>query len=251
MDRVFHRLVLSIIAGLALSQGCSRLAEASPGIVDGDHCNEPGQPRVRWSSEAKARTRERAQAACEALGATPIICAYDDAIIWRESFGGEASVRHSRGVDADGKPEDGLGPMGIGLRWHADKWPGDDLDPALCTPEASIVVAHEIYWRAVTRYNAQTIVDLQAIFAGRFRCATVDRWGWLARVWPPLARVLPVAERECWPTPTPRMTADICKRMHARGHHCGRRISVADLGGRVPLEERRAWALRQAAKRGT
>ena len=241
MDRLAVRLILTILAALAISQGCSRIAAASPGIVPGDFCNDVSAPRVRWSAEAKARTRERVQAACEALGASEIVCDYDQVIVWRESFGGEASVRHMRGVDSDGTPEHGLGPMGLSLRWHADKWPGDDLDPALCTPEVSVIIAHEIYWRAVTRYNAATIVDLQAIFAGRFRCTTVDRWGWLARAWPVLAPVLPAASRECWPTPTARMTSDICERMQARGHHCGRRITVADLGERVPLDERRAW----------
>jgi hypothetical protein len=250
MDRVFVRLTLTIFAALAMSQGCSRVAEASPGLVAGDYCNAPGVPRVRWSAEAKARTRERARSACEALGASPIICAYDDAIIWRESFGGEASVWHERGTDADGTRERGLGMMALSLRWHADKWPGTDEYPAFCTPEASIVVAHEIYWRAVTRYNATNIVEIQAIFAGRFRCTTVDRWGWLARAWPAIAWALPVAERECWPAPTARMTADICERMRARGHHCGRRITVADLGERVPLDGRRAWVLRQAARSG-
>jgi hypothetical protein len=244
MDRVFVRLTLTIFAALAMSQGCSRLAEASPGLVAGDYCNDQGVPRVRWSAEAKARTRERARSACEALGASPIICAYDDAIVWRESFGGEASVWHERGTDADGTRERGLGMMALSLRWHADKWPGDDEHPAFCSPEASIVVAHEIYWRAVTRYNATNIVEVQAIFAGRFRCTTVDRWGWLARVWPAIAWALP--ERECWPAPTERMTLDVCERMRARGHHCGRRITVADLGERVPLDERRAWVFRQA-----
>jgi hypothetical protein len=246
MDRLALRLILCIFAALALSQGCARVAQASPGIVPGDYCNDVGAPRVRWSSEAKARTRDRVRAACEALGASPIVCAYDDAIVWRESFGGEASVRHMRGVDSDGTPEHGLGPMGLSLRWHADKWPGTDEDPSFCTAEVSVLVAHEVYWRAVTRYHAETIVDLQAIFAGRFRCTTVDRWGWLARAWPSIAWVLPVAERECWPMPTARMTADVCERMAARGHSCWRRITVDDLGERVPLDERRAWVLRVA-----
>jgi hypothetical protein len=244
MDRLAVRLILCILAALAISQGCARIAQASPGIVPGDYCNDVGAPREPWSAEEKARTRARVQAACEALGASEIVCAFDDAIVWRESFGGEASVRHMRGVDADGTPEHGLGPMGLSLRWHADKWPGDDLDPALCTPEASVLVSHEIMWRAVTRYHATTVVELQAIFAGRFRCTTVDRWGWLARAWPSIAWVLPAAVRECWPAPTARMERDICERMQARGYYCHRRITVDDLGERVPLDERRAWVLR-------
>jgi hypothetical protein len=246
MDRVFVRLTLAIFAALAMSQGCSRISEASPGIVEGDYCNDVGSPRVRWSSEAKARTRGRVQAACEALGASPIICAYDDAIVWRESFGGEASVRHMRGVDADGTPEHGLGPMGLSLRWHADKWPGTDEDPAFCTPEVSVIVAHDIYRRAVTRYNATTIVEVQAVFAGRFRCHVRDRWGWLVRVLPVLASVLPEAERECWPMPTAGMAADVCERMAARGFNCMQRVTEADLGEHVLVDERRAWVLRQA-----
>ncbi len=246
MDRLAVRFILTILAALALSQGCSRVASASPGIVPGDFCNDVGAPRVRWSAEDKARTRDRVQAACERLGASPIICAFDAAIVGREAFNGEASIRHTRGLDSDGTPEHGLGPMGLSLRWHADKWPGDDEDPSFCTAEVSVLVSHEIYWRAVTRYHAETIVDLQAIFAGRFGCTTVDRWGWLTRAWPMLAAVLPGAERECWPMPTQRMTADVCERMAARGFSCYRRITVDDLGERVPLDERRAWVLRMA-----
>ena len=124
------------------------------------------------------------------------------------------------------------------------------MDPALCTPEVSVVIAHEIFHRAITRYHATNIVEIQAVFAGRFRCATVDRWGWLTRAWPLLASVLPAASRECWPAPTQRMVADVCERMRQRGHHCNRRITVDDLGQRVPLDERRAWVLRLSAASG-
>jgi hypothetical protein len=250
MDRVLSRVVLGLLTTLALSQACAgRAWAAKPGLVEGDYCNEPDK-RKRWSSEDKARTRQRVQAACKALGASPIICAYDDAIVWRESFGGEASVRHTQGRDADGREEHGLGPMGLSLRWHADKWPGNDEDPAFCTPEVSVVVAHEIYWRAVTIYGADSIADIQAIYAGRFVCEHHRQWAWLARLpWigPRLAPRLPT-RRECRPAPTSKMEARICERMAARGYNCHSIVRESDLGKRVPLEGRRGWAVRQAQR---
>jgi hypothetical protein len=41
----------------------------------------------------------------------------------------------------------------------------------------------------LTHHQRQLVPRVQAIFAGRFRCATVDRWGWLARAWPSIAWV--------------------------------------------------------------
>lgn len=249
MDRVFVRFALIIITSLALSQACAGQAWGSmPGLVPGDYCDDPEGPREPWSREAKARTRARVQAGCEALRASPIVCAYYQAIVSRESFGGAASVRHRLGAN-----ENGLGPMGLSLRATANKWPGDDEDPAYCTPEVSLIVAHEIVWRAVTVYNADSIADVQAIYGGRWRCMKVDRWRWITGVpifGPLVARWFPQPERECMPAPTAATEARICDRMAARGYNCHARITTADLGRRIPLDQRRGWALTQARRFG-
>lgn len=245
MDRVFCRFILLSFVLLALSQCCARSAHArQPGLIDGDFCDDPDEQREPWSREDKARTRARVQAGCKALRASPIICAYYQAIVSRESFGGAASVRHRLGAN-----ENGLGPMGLSLRATANKWPGHDEDPAYCTPEVSLVVAHEIVWRAVTVYNADSIADIQAIYGGRWRCTKTDRWRWITGV-PMLgqlvARWFPGPERECMPAPTAATEARICDRMASRGYNCHARITTADLGRRIPLEQRRSWALGQA-----
>lgn len=251
MDRAFARFVLVLFGVLALAQACAgRTWAREPGLVAGDYCDSIGE-RTKWSAADKARTRARVQAACEELGASQIVCVYMDVIVCRESYCGAASIRHTRGHDADGVPEHGLGPMGLSLRWHANKWPGDDEDPAFCTPEASVVVAHEIFWSAVTRYGADSIADVQAIYAGRFRCAEIDRWAWVARIGllgPIVHRRLPKPRSECMPAPTARGEANICQRMVDRGFNCHARIGLADLGRRLPIDERRAWALTQAAR---
>jgi hypothetical protein len=246
MDRAAARLVLVMLAVLGLAQiTCAgRAIAAEPWHVPGDFCDEPGT-RTKWATSDKARTRARVRAACEALGASPIVCAYDDAVVWRESFGGAASVRHTRGTDADGTPEHGLGPMGLSLRWHSGKWDGDDEDPAFCSPEVSVVVAHEIYWRAVTVYGADSIADIQAIFAGRFVCENVDHFAWLGRLpllGPVVARWLPGPVKDCRPDPTPEGEQDICERMAARGFNCHARVGASELGRRLSASERRQWA---------
>ncbi|HVI00858.1 MAG TPA: hypothetical protein VM869_19205 [Enhygromyxa sp.] len=246
MDRVFVRAILIGFAILALAQCCAQSAYArQPGIVDGDFCDAPDGPREPWTREAKARTRARVQAGCKALRAAPIVCAYYQAIVSRESFGGASSRRHTLG-----STENGLGPMGLSLRMTANKWPGDDEDPAYCTPEVSLVVAHEIVWRAVTVYGADSIADVQAIYGGRWRCVTADRWRWITGV-PMLGRLvarwLPGPDRECMPAPTAATEARICERMDGRGYNCHALITIEDLGRRIPLEQRRSWALSQAA----
>jgi hypothetical protein len=250
MDRVAVRIVLVMLASLGLAQlTCAGRATASePWHVPGDFCDSPGE-RTTWANSDKARTRARVRAACEALGASPIVCAYDDAVVWRESFGGAASVRHTRGKDADGTPEHGLGPMGLSLRWHAGKWAGNDEDPAFCSPEVSVAVAHEIYWRAVTAYGADSIADIQAIYAGHFVCETVDHFGWLGRVpfvGPVIERWLPKPVRDCRPDPTAEGEQDICDRMAARDFNCHAVVTAEDLGRRLEPAEMRSWAHRLA-----
>lgn len=225
----------------------SQALATEPGIVSGDFCDSREGPRAAWSAPEKARTRARVRKACQSLDAAPILCAYADAIVVRESFGGAASVRHQLG-----KNEDGLGPMGLSIHWHRDKWPGDDEDPAFCTPEASFIVAHEIFWRAVERYGADSIADIQDVYAGRFICREVDVWRrirWLEnlpRIGPVIQRWLPRPEKKCFPRRSARSEDAICSRMARRGFNCHARITVDDLGRRIKIGDRRRWALEQA-----
>jgi hypothetical protein len=221
-DRIALRIIIPILAVLALLWARQACAAARPGVVPGDYCDAPGE-RVPWSDERKAASRGRVQATLAELGVTLAVRAFHDAVVYRESFGGEASVEHVQGADADGVPEYGLGTHGLSLRWHAGKW-GDGADPAFCTPEVSTVVAHEIIWRAVTRYGARNLVEVQSVYAGAFDC----RGG------------------ECRFTLSARRRRGLCSRLSARGVDCGAPISEEDLGRRLGPGERRAWALARA-----
>ena len=190
-------------------------------------CDPVAGPRGRWTAEQRREVRRRVRRACrEGLRASPIVCAYYDAVVVRESSG-NPGARHTLG-----KGENGLGAMGLSLRWHADKWPGRDEDPAWCTPEASLVVAHAVVWRAFTRYHARTMLDVQAVYAGRWTCHGEGR------------------ARECWPEPTPRTGRAICGRLQARGFSCDAPITRKDLGRRIPYGKRRAWVAAQVAPQG-
>jgi hypothetical protein len=182
-----------------------------------------GSARVEWTAEQAMEVRRRVKRACrQELHASPIVCAFYDAVVVRESSG-RASRRHTLG-----KNEFGLGPMGINLASHRDKWPGRDEDPALCTPEASLMVAHAIVWRAVKRYHAESPLDVQAIYSGRWTCHTDPDTG----------------DRRCLADPNDRTVSAICSRMRDRGFSCYDFISRDDLGQHVPLRERRAWVER-------
>lgn len=223
-DRAPLAAALAILAAMALAQiTCAGRAHAAPALVAGDHCNELGEKRTPWTREAKARARARVESTAVALGASRLIRAYHRAIVDRESFGGEASVRHTLGADSDGTPESGLGTHGLALRWHAPKW-GADADPGFCSPEVSTVVAHELMWRAVTRYGASNLVEVQAVYSGAARCHAGSC-------------EFPLASRKI---------AGLCSRLRKRGVGCYDRITVSDLGRRLGPEERRAWALRRA-----
>lgn len=189
------------------------------GISIGE-CAPVGSSRIKMSPENKAEVRRRVHDACEnILKASPTVCAFYDALVRRESYGGNSSVRHTKGVN-----ENGAGPMGLSLIWHKDKWPGKDEDPAFCTPEASLIVAHAIVWRAFTRYHARNMVDAQAIYSGRWYCA---RYG--------------ATSRKCYADPSSRTRRLICGRMRDSGFSCNTKVTRADLGVKVHLNDRRAW----------
>lgn len=183
-------------------------------------CDAPGE-RSSYTVAEALETKARVQAVCKAVGAKPIVCAYLDSVVARESSGNKRR-RH-----VIGKGENGLGPMGLSLRWQRDKWPGKDEDPMFCVPEVSAVVTLAIMRRAFVRYHAESIVDVQAIFGGRWRCGGEPR--------------------RCWADVTPRTVSAICGRLKARGHSCWAPVSLADLGRPIPYRERRAFAERVRA----
>ena len=232
-DRIFLRIVLVILAVLAALSMRTAFAETpkqlepqrvEAGMLPGDYCNARGY-RTPWTPEAKAQTRARVQAVTSELGVSRAVAAYHQAILWRESFGGEASVRHTLGEDVRGQ-EDGLGPYGLSLRWHRDKWPGENEDPAFCSPEVSAVVAHEIMWRAVTRHGASTLLEVQAVYAG-----AVTRRGGVSVF-----------------TLSPRARQGIRARMRKQGFSADAPITERDLGRRLGELERREFAVELAGR---
>ena len=218
-DRAPIAALVFLVALLA----CAGQAQAAPGLVPGDYCNDVGVKRTPWTPEAKARARGRALDTARALGASRLIRAYHDLIIWREAFGGEASVVHERGADSDGTPEHGLGLHGLALRWHWLKW-GADADPGFCTPEVSTVVANMIMRRAVESYGARNLVEVQAVYSGAARCHAGS----------------------CVFSLSSRKEAGLCSRLRSRGVGCYDPVTSADLGRRMDPGELRVWALGRA-----
>ncbi len=231
-DAILARAVLLALAILACIALAPRDCQAACDPVDG--------PRRSWTPQERHETRARVRAACEALGAAPIVCAYADLVVVRESSG-RASIRHTLGEN-----EYGVGAMGLDIRAHADKWPGEP-DPDWCTPEASLVVAHEVWWRAVDRWGAASIPGIQAIYGAGHGVCTASRPAWWRHV-PGLAWLLRyVPRRSCRPGP-PRHRDRLCSRLRARGHSCAATVGPGDLGERLPYEARRAWAMERARR---
>ena len=173
--------------------------------------------------EARADTRRRVQNVCKAVGASRIICAYMDAIVVRESSG-RSGVRHTKG-----KNENGLGAMGLSLRWQKDKWPGDDEDPMFCSPEVSAVVALAVFHRAFKKYKAHDLIDVQGIYGGHWEC-------WYQHF--PNEK----PKRLCRARRNYRHVGGLCKRMKARGFSCKKPITRRDLGKFISKRERREFA---------
>ena len=176
-------------------------------------CDPIDGPKLHWSRADRKQLRRDIQDAAIEFGASPVFRAYLDAVAVRESSG-TGSRWHDDGA--------GLGPHGLNITSHADKWPGGDEYPAFCNPRASAVVVQAIAHRAVSKYGAANAWDIQAVFAGRFECVT--------------------GNGECTPEQQDRTTAAICSRMEARGFSCYAPITKKDLGPLVPMNQRRAFA---------
>lgn len=182
-------------------------------------CDSRAGEKVPYTAQDRQEVRDRVKHACEMAGDAPIVCAFYDAVVMRESRG-RASVRHNRA-----RGEDGLGPMGLSLRWHADKWPGDP-DPDFCTPEASLAVARAIVRRAWVRYSVADLLDVQAIYSGRWGC-------WASSS----------GKRSCVADPSGHTRAIICKAMRTRGYSCHTKLKASDFGAPIRKHRRGQWAL--------
>jgi hypothetical protein len=190
-------------------------------------CDPDDGTKHKFTVAERNETHARVRRACKALGAAPVICAYMDAIVERESSG-NPGARHHRGRDSDGVQENGLGAMGLSKRWHRDKWPGKDEDPYFCSPEVSATVAHAIFWRAMIRYQADTVADIQSIYGGHWKCHRDPMTGERAGCF---------ASRDYGPD------SPLCRRMERRGYSCYTPIKIEDLGRKIPLRDRRKFAL--------
>lgn len=255
MDRLFLRFSLACLVLLSLLWARPACASWS---VDGDGC-DPSARSNAYTPAQKRHTRERVWSTCKAIGGSDRYCSFWLAVVLRESWNGVASAVHTLGEDADGRPEYGLGPMGLSVRWHGGRWPGDDEDPAWCSPEASFLVGHAIALGAVEKFKVDDAVELQAIFGGGRNFVVCRETGapswwqhvpglhWIYRLMPP--------KRECRANPTLRTVRSICSRMD----RCRDKIARDDLGDASGLVERRghryivtsrgkAWALARARR---
>lgn len=94
----------------------------------------------------------------------------------------------------------GLGAFGLNPAYHLVKWDALAEPEVLCDPEVATIVAVRIARRAVDRFGAKSWVEVNAVFAGRFKrvrdrqgrsrveivrnakkdkafCALADNWG--------------------------------------------------------------------------
>ncbi len=176
-------------------------------------CDPVDGPPIRWSAEQRDEVRARVRFSCGAMRAAPAVCAWLDASGSRESSW-SPSVRHTLG-----EREAGLGVLGLSTWWQRDKWPGSGEDPAFCSPEASVLVALAIVRRAQIVWGARDLRDVQAVFAGRFRCVTEGE------------------DRSCFIIRDVQADRDLCERLELHGVDCraplpkragGRRVLVRD-----------------------
>jgi hypothetical protein len=206
--------VISTLILLALAPTTHTVWKAErPTAVIGQ-CDPEGRPReVIWHRETRKEVRKRVKDACEHAKAAPIVCAFADAVVMRESAG-RAGVRHTLG-----HREVGLGAMGLSTRWQASRWPGD-ADPDFCVPEVSFAVAHAIMWSAWRKYRARNILELQSVFgSGGGHCV----------------------DGKCRPDVQGRHVKSICGRMKRRGFDCTTKLHAKDLGEWIPKAERQSW----------
>lgn len=207
--------ILAALMALALA------AEVRPEGQVGQ-CDPQDGPGYRWTAETRAETRARVRAVCRHVRASRAVCAWLDASVVRESAG-RPGVRHRHG-----RNEDGLGPLGLSLRWMRHHWPGEDEDPAFCQPEVSALVALAVARRAHDRFGALDLVAVQSIYGGHWRCYEVE------------------GSRQCFPTRV--VNPRLCAALEHRGVGCHQRLGAEDFGRWTPVADRRALAERLAQR---
>ena len=184
-------------------------------------CDPVGGPSLEFTQDDRDEVRARVAHACELSGDAPILCAAYDHIIFRESRG-KSSIRHTRG-----EGENGLGPMGLSLKWQRKRWPGPG-DPAFCDPVASLAVMRDIFWKAFKVYHAEDLVDVQAVISGRFDCYVLN------------------GKKTCLANPRGHTAAIMCgeplRKKH--GFSCHTPLKASDFGPRVKVADRPAWVER-------
>lgn len=177
-------------------------------------CDPVDGPRLEWTRAERQAARDMANDSVRERGAKPIFVAFLDSATIRESSAA-ASRWHDGGV--------GLGLNGVNITTHASRWP-TPLHPAICDPRVSAAVVQDIAHGCISRRGASTIWELQACFAGRFECLGDGIEG-----------------KQCTGRQQDRTTSAICERMAKRGFGCHDSITVAQLGRRLTLDERRSW----------
>ena len=63
----------------------------------------------------------------------------------------------------------GLGPFGLNPAYYVVRWDALAAPEVLCDPEVATIVAVRIARRAVDRFGAKNWVEVNAVFAGRFK----------------------------------------------------------------------------------
>lgn len=151
---------MSAILALVLSTDPSLAMEVECPAPDAWLAGTRTRPQVRRDS------RRWATRACRSLGASRAACEVLDAIAVRESSGDPCAVH----IQGDG--EYGLGLHGLSWSTHYRKWfaPEEKLNGSVFyVPEVSAIVALRILRRAVSRYDASTWVEANAVYGGRIR----------------------------------------------------------------------------------
>lgn len=180
-------------------------------------CDPVDGPRVKFSKADRDEVFVRLERACIRAGDSPEFCEWIDMVAFRESRG-RSSVRHTR---AEG--ENGIGALGLSIRWQAHRWPGD-ADPDFCLPEVSYVVAREIAIKAVRVYHAQTYLDVQAVYSGRVGKS-----------------VTPNGNRYNFAAPTNQTARISCGGLAKRGIRCHDKLPADFLAPSMPLAARRKF----------
>jgi hypothetical protein len=177
-------------------------------------CDPVDGPKLTWTRADRQAARDMANSSVRERGASSHFVAFLDSVTIRES-----SAMASRWHDGRA----GLGLHGVNITTHRKRWPSP-LNPAVCDPRVSAAIVQDIAHVAVSKYGATSAWEIQAVFAGRFECIGDG-----------------VDGKTCTGRQQDRTTSAICERMTQRGFSCHAPISLAQLGRRMTLDEKREF----------